>query len=73
MMWGYFGGLGWFWMLPVMLLFSAGLIALLLWVVRAGTGSQGTADPAIETLRRRLAAGEISRDEFETTKRILQG
>jgi uncharacterized membrane protein len=70
MMWGY--GLSWFWMLPTMLLFTVGLIALLLWLVSA-TSSRGTADSAIETLRRRLAAGEISQDEFETTKRILQG
>jgi uncharacterized membrane protein len=71
MMWDY--GLSWFWMLPSMLLVSAGLIALLLWLLRAYSGSQGTADPAMVTLRRRLAAGEISQDEFEKTKRILQG
>jgi uncharacterized membrane protein len=73
MMWSNYDGLSWFWMLPAMLLFSAGVIALLLWLVRAYTGSHGTADPAIETLRRRLAAGDISPDEFEKTKRILQG
>jgi len=73
MMWGYDEGLTWFWMLPAMLLFTVGLIALLFWVVRTYTGSQRTSDPAIETLRRRLAAGEISQDEFEKTRRILQG
>ena len=72
MMWGYNDGLNWFWMLPTMLLFSAGVIVLLFWLVRVA-GSRGTPDPAIETLRRRLAAGEISQDEFEKTKRILQG
>jgi uncharacterized membrane protein len=72
-MWSNYNGLSWFWMLLAMLLFSAGVIALLFWLVRAYTGSQGTADPAIEKLRRRLAAGEISQDEFEKTKRILQG
>lgn len=71
MMWGYYGG--WLWMLPMMLLFSVGLIVLLFWVVRAYTGSLGTSDPAIETLRRRLAAGEISQEEFEKTRRVLQG
>jgi uncharacterized membrane protein len=71
MMWGYYDG--WLWMLPMMLVFTVGTIALLLWLVRAYTRSQSTADPAIETLRRRLAAGEISHDEFEKTKRILQG
>jgi uncharacterized membrane protein len=70
MMWGYYGG--WLWMLPSMLVFSVGLIALLFWVVRANGGSQSAADSAMETLRRRLAAGEISQDEFEKTRRLLQ-
>ena len=73
MMWGYYEGWSWFWMLPAMLVFTVGLIAFLFWVVRAYTGPQRTSDPAIETLRRRLAAGEISQDEFEKTRRILQG
>jgi uncharacterized membrane protein len=73
MMWGSYEGLSWFWMLPAMLLFSVGVIALLFWLVRTFMGSQATSDLAIETLRRRLAAGEISQDEFEKTKRILQG
>lgn len=72
MMWGYYEGMSWVWMLPAMLVICAGLIGLLLWLVRA-TGSSGTADAAMQTLRRRLAEGEISQDEFEKTKRILQG
>jgi len=43
-----------------------------IWGVRAFTRPRGTGDSAIEILRRRLAAGEISQDEFERTKRILQ-
>ncbi len=70
MMWGYYDGLSWFWMLPMMLFVTVGIIALLFWVVRVFTGSQSP-DPAIETLRRRLAAGEISQDEFEKTRRSL--
>jgi uncharacterized membrane protein len=70
MMRGYYDGLSWFWILPMMLLVTVGTIALLFWVVRAFTGSQSR-DPAIETLRRRLAAGEISQDEFEKTRRSL--
>ena len=70
MMWGYYDGLSWFWMLPMMLFVTVGAIALLLLVVRGFTGSQSR-DPAIETLRRRLAAGEISQDEFEKTRRSL--
>jgi putative membrane protein len=73
MMWGYSEGLSWFWMLPAMLLFTVGVIALLFWLVRTYTGSQASSDPAIDTLRRRLAAGEISQDEFEKIRRMLQG
>lgn len=73
MMWGYTDGSTWLWMVPMMLLFWGGVIALVIWGVRAFTGPRGTADPAMQTLRRRLAAGEISQDEFDKTKRILQG
>jgi uncharacterized membrane protein len=72
MMWNYHDGSSLFWMLPVMLLCTVGLIALLFLVVRAFPGSRSNADPAIDALRRRLAAGEISQDEFEKTRRILQ-
>jgi putative membrane protein len=56
-----------------MMLLSWGVvIALVIWALRAFTGTRNSGDPAIATLRRRLAAGEISQDEFEKTKRILQ-
>ena len=73
MMWGYSDGWSWLWMVPMMLLFWGGVIALAVFAVRAFTGPKSTGDPAIETLRRRLAAGEISQDDFDKTKRTLQG
>lgn len=73
MMWGYADGSGWLWMLPMMLLFWGGVIALAVFAVRAYSGPRRSGDPAIETLRRRLAAGEISQEDFDKTKRILQG
>jgi len=73
MMWGYYDGWNWFWMGGMMLLFWGGVIALVIWGVRAFTGPRSTGGPAIETLRRRLAAGELSQEEFDKTKRILQG
>ena len=73
MMWGYYVGWNWIWMGSVMLLVWGAVIALLIWGVRSFSGSRQSGDPAIETLRRRLAAGEISQDEFDRTKRILQG
>lgn len=73
MMWGYYDGWNWLWMGGMMLLFWGGVIALVIWGVRAFTVPRSIGDPAIETLRRRLAAGELSQDEFDKTKRILQG
>jgi len=73
MMWGYADGSSWLWMVPMMLLFWGGVIALVIFAVRAFSGPRSTGDPAIETLRRRLAAGEISQEDFDKTKRILQG
>jgi putative membrane protein len=73
MMWGYADGLSWLWMVPMMLLFWGGVIALVFFAVRAFSGQKSTGDPAIETLRQRLAAGQISQEEFDKTKRILQG
>lgn len=73
MMWGYWDGSSWLWMVPMMVLFWGGIIALAIFAVRAFTGPKSTGDPAIETLRRRLAAGEISQEDFDKTKRIMQG
>jgi uncharacterized membrane protein len=73
MMWPYYDGGSWLWMVPMMLLFWGGVIVLAIWCVRAFAGNRGSGDPAIATLRRRLAAGEITQDEFEKTKHILQG
>jgi putative membrane protein len=74
--WSGYGGFGWPWpgllWLIVALLFWAGLIALLVWAVRSSSGSRHAADTAGEVLRRRLAAGEISQDEYERIKRILE-
>jgi putative membrane protein len=72
MMWYYgSGGWGWLWMAVIMLVFWGGLIAVAVWAIRSGLGSRR--NDAMGVLRRRMAAGEISQDEFEKTKRILQG
>ena len=72
MMWGYYDGRSWLWMLPIMLLIWGAVIAVAIWGIRALTSSRNSGD-AMDTLRRRLAAGEISQDDFEKTKRTLQG
>ncbi|HET7467359.1 MAG TPA: SHOCT domain-containing protein [Candidatus Dormibacteraeota bacterium] len=58
-------------MSAMMLLFWGGLIALGVWAIRALTAGRTGGNAAIEILRRRLAAGEISQEEFEKTKKAL--
>jgi putative membrane protein len=73
MMWDYYGGWNWLWMAATMLIFWGGLIALAVWTVRMFTHPRQTSDPAMTTLRQRLAAGELSQEEFERMRRLLQG
>lgn len=74
MMWPYYGGgSGWFWMAGMMVVFWGAAIFLVVWAVSAITRPKVTRDDAMDTLRKRLASGEITQAEFETTKRLLQG
>jgi putative membrane protein len=74
MMWYYGSGAGWswLWMTLMMVVFFGGLIAVAVWAIRAGMGSSRDSD-AMDVLRRRLAAGEISQEDFEKTRGLLQG
>ncbi len=72
MMWPYYDGVGWLWMAAMMVLFWGGLLAIVVWLIR-GTARPHRSDEALETLRRRLASGEITPEQFEQTKRTLQG
>lgn len=77
--WGAgFGGMGWAgWLGPVfMVLFWAAVIGLAVWLVRALStprASEGGApgSTALDTLKRRYAGGEITREEFEEGRRLL--
>jgi putative membrane protein len=76
MMWYYGSGIaGWMWVLGtlMMLLFWGGLAVLVVWTVSTFTHRQGAGESAEEILKRRLAAGQISPDEYEKTRRTLQG
>ena len=74
MMWPYYAdGWNWLWMGGMMLLFWGGLIALAVWAIRALSGPRSTTDQPLEVLRRRLAAGQISPEDYEKTKQALQG
>jgi putative membrane protein len=73
MMWYYgAGGVAWFWMaMAGMLLFWGGVVALVIWLIRRSSLPQHTNDAALDILRRRLAAGEITPEDFERTKKAL--
>jgi putative membrane protein len=77
MMWG--NGWGWVFGALMMLVFWGGLIALVVFLVRgSGRGSRGgTEGPrgsdARVILEERFARGEISKEEFDERKRVLEG
>ena len=74
MMW-YYGPGGALWMSVLstltMLAFVGGLAVLIGWTVTALRRQRGGGEPAEEILKRRLAAGEISPEDYERTRRIL--
>jgi uncharacterized membrane protein len=72
-MMGYYDGWSWLWMSAMMLLFWGGVIALAVWGIRTMANPRRQDDSALETLKRRLTAGEISQEDYEKTKRVLQG
>ena len=84
---GMMGDFGWLGVL-FMLLFGAlvlvGIVLLVVWMVRASTGGQHMGasashsantghDEAIAVARRRLASGEISKEQYEEIMRTLGG
>jgi len=72
MMWGYYAGWSWLLMAATMVVFWGGIAAVAVFAIRAFTGARGS-DAAMDVLRRRLASGEITQEEFEKTRRVLQG
>ncbi|HEX6207396.1 MAG TPA: SHOCT domain-containing protein [Actinomycetota bacterium] len=68
---------GWIWGALMMLLFWGGLIALAVFLVRGSgsrpsQGEQRRREPeARDILAERFARGEISEDEFEERRRVL--
>ena len=56
----------------MMLLVWGGGIALVIWALRAFSGPRQS-DSTTETLRRRLAAGQITPEEYERTRKALLG
>jgi len=56
----------------MMLLFWGGLIVLVVWAVQRFAGRQPSAEEPTAILRRRLAAGEITQEQFQQARTALQ-
>lgn len=78
MMWGWGNSWGgWLAMLLMMLLFWGGIVALVAFVVRSTNQRDNDRAPARRSdarwiLEERFARGEISEDEFEQRRRVLE-
>lgn len=57
----------------VNLAFWVGMILLAVWAIRSIWRPRPREDKPLEILRRRFAAGEISAEEYERSKRTLGG
>ena len=66
---------GWAWLVGIlmMLAFWGGLAALVVLAIRAFTGPRRNEESVDEILRRRLATGQITQDDYEKARRALQG
>jgi uncharacterized membrane protein len=77
MMWYWGSGYGWgmaMFGFLMMLLFWGGIALGIVYLVRSLGRSQPTqSDRAMDTLRQRLATGEITSEEFERLTKVLQG
>lgn len=71
MMWDYNGAGNWLWMAAMMVVVTASIIVLAVFAIRAFT-SPRSGDQAMDLLRRRLAGGEITPEEFDKTRKALQ-
>jgi len=74
---GAWGAFGWPWpgivWLIAFLLFWGGLLALLIWAVRLSSSSRRDGrESSEEVLRRRLANGDISPEEYERIRSMLR-
>ncbi len=87
--WGYDMMMGGGWLIGLIMLFFgllvlAGLVLLVIWAVRSSSGhrgapgtaptySAGGQDEAVTIARRRYAAGEITKEQYEDMVRTLDG
>ncbi len=76
MMWNWWPGGGWAMSiagLVMMVVFWGGVVALVVAAVRMlGPGRAARHDAAMDTLARRLASGEITSEEYERIRKVLE-
>ncbi len=65
-------GLGWLAMLAFWGAVIAGIVLLVRAISSPGTGAAARGDPALDVLRRRYAAGEITQEEYERMRQVLE-
>ncbi len=70
--WGFAGGLGWLWML-IPMLFWVGVVFLVVWAAMRLFPSrhEGVQETALDILKRRYAAGEITPAEYQQARQDL--
>jgi uncharacterized membrane protein len=74
MMWGDYSGGWWIVMWLSMAVFWGLLIAGVIMLVNSSSRtSKGDEDSPVETLKRRLAAGEIDREQFRALREEIRG
>jgi putative membrane protein len=74
-MMGYYGYGPGMWLLGglMMLLIWGGLVVLVVWAVRqSAPGQRPAVEDPMAILRRRLAAGDITQEQFDQARRALQ-
>ncbi len=70
---GYgFNSLGGILSLVFWALIIAGVVLLVIWLVRSSGGATSLANPAMDILKARYAKGEITKEQFDAMKRDLQ-
>jgi uncharacterized membrane protein len=74
MMWSWGYNNGWPMAgLAIMVVFWAGFFLLAAWTIRIYSRRHPITDSVMDTLRLRLASGQITAEEFEQTRKVLQG
>lgn len=70
MMTGSMAGFGWIFMILFWTLIVLGVVALGKWLFSTDGAEQAGRDP-LDTLKQRYARGEVSRDQYEEMRRVL--